>query len=239
MKIQFIGTGSSINSKRFGASILIENSVLIDTPPAANSILKRENIIFEELSHIFISHLHGDHCFGLPLILMEYGLNKKKSDLSIYGPLLLENMAEKIVSLGFPNEEWELIKKNSKAIFHFIDADIKIDELNILVESFPVRHLGMEAYGFVVQDSKTNLLITADTELFGMLNKKIENCNNIIIDGTTLAPGLKGHISYQEIQQLAVKFPDKLFFVTHRGEYLFEQKQKNIIIPLDGEIVYI
>lgn len=239
MKIKFIGTGSSINSKRIGASILIEDSVLVDAPPAANSILWKNDIDFEKISHIFISHLHGDHYFGLPFILMEYELKKKDTELKIYGPQLLENNVRKILSLGFPNEDFNLIIEKSRSQIYKLNLKnvINIESLKLNVKPFKVHHLDMEAYGFIVDNSYNKILITADTELFEGLVKNIIECDCIIIDGTTLKGGLKGHISFEEIEILAEKFPLKNFYITHRGEYNHKNKKNNIILPIDGEVI--
>lgn len=237
MNVKFIGTGSSINSKRIGASILIEDSILIDAPPAANSILWKDDINFEKISHIFISHLHGDHYFGLPFVLMEYGLKKKVSELKIYGPHSLEDNVRKVISLGFPNEDFNIIKENSKSQFYKLNNAINIEPLKITVNPFKVQHLDMEAYGFIVDNAFVKILITADTELFEELEKNIIDCDYIIIDGTTLKSGLRGHISFEEIEMLAERFPFKNFYITHRGEYSYKNKKNNIILPIDGEII--
>ncbi|MCI8363627.1 MAG: ribonuclease Z [Eubacterium sp.] len=237
MKIKFIGTGSSINSKRIGASVLIEDSILIDAPPAANSILWKDNINFEKISHIFISHLHGDHYFGLPFVLMEYGLKKKVSELKIYGPHSLEDNVKNVLRLGFPNEDFNIIKENSKSQFYKLNNVINVEPLRINVNPFKVQHLDMEAYGFIVDNACSKTLITADTELFEGLEKNIIDCACIIIDGTTLKGGLKGHISFEEIEMLAERFPLKKFYITHRGEYSYKNKKNNIFLPIDGEVI--
>src|ERR1700761_4398631 len=50
-----------------------------------------------KINHIFISHLHGDHYFGLPGLITSYGLLGRTSDLYLYAPAALEKMLELIL----------------------------------------------------------------------------------------------------------------------------------------------
>lgn len=57
---------------------------MIDCGEGAQLQLRRMKLPFNRLSHIFISHLHGDHCFGLPGLISTFGLTGRTTDLVIH-----------------------------------------------------------------------------------------------------------------------------------------------------------
>ena len=59
---------------------------LIDCGEGTQVELRRNKIKFNQIKHIFISHLHGDHFFGLIGLISTFRLLKRESDLHIYGP---------------------------------------------------------------------------------------------------------------------------------------------------------
>jgi len=65
---------------------------LIDCGEGAQSRMSQFGIPRHKIQHIFISHLHGDHIFGLPGLLFSFGLNDRKSAVHIYSPAGLEEM---------------------------------------------------------------------------------------------------------------------------------------------------
>ncbi|MEO8398834.1 MAG: MBL fold metallo-hydrolase, partial [Ignavibacteriaceae bacterium] len=74
-KIKFIGTGSGKTSlKRFHSSFLILNesyNLLVDTGDGISKALLLQNINYNSIDGILISHLHPDHYTGLPLLLVQ------------------------------------------------------------------------------------------------------------------------------------------------------------------------
>ena len=61
-------------------------SFLIDCGEGTQVQLRKYKIKFSKIEHIFISHLHGDHFFGLIGLISTFGLLNRQNDLHIYGP---------------------------------------------------------------------------------------------------------------------------------------------------------
>ena len=59
---------------------------LIDCGEGTQVQLRRNKVKFNQIKHIFISHLHGDHFFGLIGLISTFRLLKRENDLHIYGP---------------------------------------------------------------------------------------------------------------------------------------------------------
>lgn len=87
-RINILGCGSATPSLRHLPSSQVidhrERLFMIDCGEGAQLALRRQRIKFSRLDHIFISHLHGDHCFGLPGLLSTLALHDKGSAVTIH-----------------------------------------------------------------------------------------------------------------------------------------------------------
>ena len=59
---------------------------LIDCGEGTQVQLRKNKVRFSRINHIFISHLHGDHFFGLPGLISTFRLLGRESEMHIYGP---------------------------------------------------------------------------------------------------------------------------------------------------------
>jgi len=117
-----------INNRRF----------LIDCGEGTQTQLRKYKIKFSAISHIFISHLHGDHFFGLVGLISTFGLLNRKNDLHIYGPsglkeiiLLQLKVAKNWLNYSvhfheLSSEKSELIFEDDKVEVHTIPLDHRI-----------------------------------------------------------------------------------------------------------------
>lgn len=102
----------SINNEHF----------LIDCGEGTQVQLRKHNIKFTKISRIFISHLHGDHLYGLIGLISTFSLYKRQAELHIYGPKGIAQIIELQLQLGNSVLSYELIfheltSKKSELIF--------------------------------------------------------------------------------------------------------------------------
>ena len=135
-----LGSSSALpTSKRFPAAYVLnahERFFLIDCGEGTQIQLRKYKIRLNRLDHIFISHLHGDHIFGLFGLLSSLDLIGRKNELHIYGPsdlgeILNVHFDLLNIHLGYPLTIHSINCKKSERIFE--DAKIEID-------SFPLKH---------------------------------------------------------------------------------------------------
>jgi ribonuclease Z len=115
---------------------IAERFFLIDCGEATQIQMRRFRAKFQAIDHIFISHLHGDHFFGLPGLLSSMHLLGRKQELAIYGPKELKHLIEAInhaseTTLNYPIK-W--INTNDDQL-NLIFEDEKVE-----VYSFPLKH---------------------------------------------------------------------------------------------------
>ena len=95
-EITLLGCGSATPTLRHSATAQIVNVrdklYMIDCGEGSQLQMRKMRIRFNRLTHIFISHLHGDHCFGLPGLLATLGMLGRKGDLFIHAPAGIEQV---------------------------------------------------------------------------------------------------------------------------------------------------
>lgn len=113
-----------------------ERCFLIDCGEGTQVQLRKAKARFSKINHIFISHLHGDHCFGLPGLIASFRLLGRETPLHVYGPKGIKEMLETIFRLtethqGFEVVYHELENKNSEKIY---------EDNRIEVFTIPLNH---------------------------------------------------------------------------------------------------
>ena len=134
-----------------------ERHFLIDCGEGTQVQLRKAKVKFSKINHIFISHLHGDHCFGLPGLIASFRLLGRDKPLHIYGPEGIKEMLETIFRItetyrGFELIYHELNKNYSEKIFEDNRVEVFTIPLNhriycngyLFKEKENERHLNME-----------------------------------------------------------------------------------------------
>ncbi len=120
---------------------------LVDCGEGTQIQMIKYKIRRSRISHIFISHLHGDHYFGLVGLINSFGLLNHLQDLHIYAPSPLQEIIQwqlKVASTTLPY----------KLFFHTIcKEEILVDEEKFVVKCFPTNHR-IECYGFSFHEKK-------------------------------------------------------------------------------------
>lgn len=113
-----------------------ERHFLIDCGEGTQVQLRKAKSRFSKINHIFISHLHGDHCFGLPGLIASFRLLGRETPMHIYGPKGIAEMLETIFRLtethrGFEIIYHELSSKQSEKIY---------EDQRVEVFTIPLKH---------------------------------------------------------------------------------------------------
>lgn len=113
-----------------------ERHFLIDCGEGTQVQLRKAKSRFSKINHIFISHLHGDHCFGLPGLIASFRLLGRETPMHIYGPKGIAEMLETIFRLtethrGFEIIYHELSSKQSEKIY---------EDERVEVFTIPLKH---------------------------------------------------------------------------------------------------
>lgn len=140
LSITILGCNSALpTSKRFSTAQVLEVSgrfFLIDCGEGTQIQLRRFKLNFSKLNHIFISHLHGDHYFGIWGILSTFSLLNRKTPLHLFGHPSLKKMIDFHIATAQEYIGYEIV-------FHplqYVHKSIIFEDEAIVIESFPLKH---------------------------------------------------------------------------------------------------
>ena len=130
------------------------NNFLVDCGEGTQIQMIKYRIRRGKISHIFISHLHGDHYFGLVGLLNTFGLLSHRQELHVYAPSPLQQIIEMQLKVADTILPYPLH-------FHTINKhEVLVDNDRIRITAFPTTHR-IECYGFLFEEKegKRKLLI--------------------------------------------------------------------------------
>jgi len=151
MKLTILGSSSALpTSERYPSAHVLnahERLFLIDCGEGTQMQLRKNRIRFGKINHIFISHLHGDHVFGLYGLLSTYSLMGRKNPVHLYAPenyqhILNSHLNDFDIHLSFEIDFKPLYSKDPVQI---------LDDKYIIVTSFPLQHR-IPSFGFLFRE---------------------------------------------------------------------------------------
>lgn len=158
---------------------------LIDCGEGTQVQLRKNKIKFSKINHVFISHLHGDHLYGLIGTISTFSLLGRTTDLHIYGP---KGIKELILLQLKLTESWttyslffhELESKESEVIF---------EDNKVIVKTIPLKHR-VYTNGFLFQEKpaerKLNVEAVQQYDIHVAYYQKIKNGGNVTLDDGTV-----------------------------------------------------
>jgi ribonuclease Z len=160
---------------------------LIDCGEGTQVQLRKNKIKFSKINHVFISHLHGDHFFGLVGLISTFTLLNRTSDLHIYGPKGIKEII--LLQLRYANSY-----TGYNLYFHELESDIAevvYEDEKVKVSTIPLKHR-VYTNGYLFREKTGDRKLNPDA----MKQYQIETCyfQNIkngkditLEDGTVIA----------------------------------------------------
>ena len=138
--INILGCGSALPTTRHLATSQIvdlrDKLYMIDCGEGTQVQMRRMRVRFGRLAHIFISHLHGDHCFGLPGLISTLGMLGRTGELVVHGPKEVETYLRPMMDLFCRGMEFEVR-------FNPVDTrshSLVMEDRSLSVYSIPLKH---------------------------------------------------------------------------------------------------
>ncbi len=163
---------------------------LIDCGEGTQVQLRKHKIKFSRINHIFISHLHGDHFFGLPGLVSTFRLLGREKELHIYGPKGIKEAITLLLKLG---DSWT----NYQLYFHELsnrESEIVFEDDKISVETIRLNHR-VYTNGFLFKEKpgerKLNVEAVAKYKVDRAYFQNIKNGKDVTLDNGTVVPNAK------------------------------------------------
>lgn len=154
---------------------------LIDCGEGTQVQLRKNKVRFSKINHIFISHLHGDHFFGLVGLVSTFMLLGRTNDLHIYGPKGIKEIIN--LQLKYSNS-WP----NFGLFFHELqskESELVFEDDKVMVKTIPLKHR-IYTNGFLFQEKirerKLNVTAVQNFEIEKCYYQNIKNGKDITLD---------------------------------------------------------
>ncbi len=154
---------------------------LIDCGEGTQVQLRKNKIRFSKINHIFISHLHGDHFFGLVGLVSTFALLNRTTDLHIYGPKGIKEIINLQLRLSNSWTKYGLF-------FHELESkesEIVFEDDKVIVKTIPLHHR-VYTNGFLflekIRERKLNLDAVQSYEIDKCYYQNIKNGKDITLD---------------------------------------------------------
>jgi len=161
--VTVLGCGSALPTERhYGSSQVVNlhgRLFMVDCAEGTQFQFQRNHLQASKLDHIFITHLHPDHCLGLTGILSSYALKKRTNDLHVYAPAEFEEMLFQQFAFFVHHAQYQVV-------FHPISGTSSVtvfEDAQLRVTAFPLDHK-VPCYGFLFQTPGRSYAYCSDTK---------------------------------------------------------------------------
>lgn len=176
LDLYIIGCGSANPTQRHRPACQVLSTrgknFMIDCGEGTQTRFAQLGLSMKRVGHIFISHVHGDHCLGLPGLICTMSLLGRTSRLHIHGPQEFEPFLQSALQLFCPNLEFQVL-------FHAVDTtqhQIVYEDRSMEVWSLPLRHR-IPCCGYLFREKPGQRHIRRD--MIDMYEIPVSQINNI------------------------------------------------------------
>jgi ribonuclease Z len=174
--ITILGSSSAIpTTERNPTSQLVNHNdhlFLIDCGEGTQVSLRKMHVHFQKINHIFISHLHGDHFFGLIGLISSMHLLGRTKKLTVYGPPELKDIIDLQLRVSLTELQYPLVFRPTRSDIPEIIYDTEF----LSVTSFPMLHR-IPTTGFLFREKPGERRIRK--EVINMFNIPVHEIGNI------------------------------------------------------------
>ena len=177
-RVHILGCGSALPTLHHNASSQVVEIrgkfFMVDCGEGTQMQLRRTHIHFAKINAVFISHLHGDHCFGLLGLLSTFGMLGRTAKLKVYAPADYEVLFKQQVEFFMTGMEYKV---------EFVPVDtgksqIVYEDRSVMVETIPLQHR-VPCCGYLFREKPTLPHIRRDMiDYYGISTSQINNIKN-------------------------------------------------------------
>lgn len=214
--VTILGCGSATptiqNSPSGQVVTLSDKSFLVDCGEGTQITMSRLGVKTARLYSIFISHLHGDHCFGLIGLISSFAMKKRTQPLHIYAHADLEKLLRPLLDYHCKDI------MQFEVVFHAINPrkrEVIFDDRTITVETIPLKHK-VPTCGFLFQEKhhdeapRKRYAYCSDTKYNEKMVEQLHGVDTLFHESTftekyASRAGITGHSTAKQAATIAQK----------------------------------
>ena len=214
-----LGTGGAINDGLPYNAFIIDDTFLVESPPDIMNSIYREGIERKDISAIYISHFHADHCFGLPFLLLKNFFDGYTNVIDIYGPEDVKQRVLDLCALAFGPESRMLSWVNTYVRCHEAEEGNEVKVCGKYRVTLIRMFHSEVTYGFSLDAGGKRLLYIADSYWDNKLISYMDDADAVLIDlNGEKTDSVKVHISEDDLVEHALPYlknREIIFYGTH------------------------
>lgn len=154
---------------------------LIDCGEGTQVQLRKNKVKFSAINHIFISHLHGDHFYGLIGLISTFNLLNRNNPLTVYGPVGVKEIIKLQLKLSnsWPQYELNFVELSSN------QSEVVFEDDKVIVKTIPLKHR-IYTNGYLFQEKpkerKLNIAAVQEYQIETCYYQNIKNGKDITLD---------------------------------------------------------
>ena len=189
-EVNILGCGSAIPTPRHNPASQVvnfrDNLLMIDCGEGAQKMMRRMGLRFARLNHVFISHMHGDHCLGLPGLLSTLGLHERTGTVVVHLPAEGLEVMKTMTDYFCRQSPFDIVYDPIEG-----DGGVVLDTPSLSVEAFPLYHR-IPCYGYLFREKEKLRHLRGDMVKFhdipvSRLQMIKEGADYVKPDGTVIA----------------------------------------------------
>jgi len=186
-------------------SLLIDGRILLELPTTALPQMLKAGIDPTQIEIIFVTHLHADHMFGLPFLLLEYCVRRRRTQpLYIVGPTDLEATTFQLCDLAWPDLRETGFEPHVPLEFIQVPREGTYHAGDLAFEAVRMQHYGLAAFGYRFHVGERLVAYSGDTGKTADLDRLYNGADLAIVELTHPQPSDDpGHLDAPTVAQLA------------------------------------
>jgi ribonuclease BN (tRNA processing enzyme) len=218
-RVRFIGSGDSFASGgRFQACILVDADgyrFLLDCGATSLVALKRSGIDPGSIDAVLLTHFHGDHCGGVPYLILDGQFSKRERPLAIAGPPGVRERMTAAFEAALPTSS-RTEQRFAVSYLELREEPTRIGPLEVV--ALPVAHLPETApHGLRVRVNGRVVAYTGDTDWCDALPRLADGADLFIAEAYSFDKRIPQHLSHATLAAHRDELRAKRVVLTHAG----------------------
>jgi ribonuclease BN (tRNA processing enzyme) len=216
IELLFLGSGNAFAPGRSYGSFLVDERILFEAPPTTLPALRGMGKLLEDIQYIFISHFHGDHCFGLPFIFLDhYFMTKRENPLTIIGPKGLKKLTHTLIDLAYPDTRKDY-SQNFPVEFLEVSPGKEYILQGMTFKVYKMFHGKLPSLGFSLLYKHRRLAYSGDTGPCPSLYELLHDAHIAIIEMTSIDGVYPYHLNQENVLEIRRRLSSKTSLIlTH------------------------
>lgn len=218
-RVRFIGSGDSFGTGgRFQTCILVDTAdcrFLIDCGATSLVALKRAGIDPSSIDTILLTHFHGDHCGGVPYLILDGQFSKRERPLLIAGPPGVRDRMTAVFEAALPTSS-RTEQRFALSYAELGERPASIGSLDVI--ALPVAHLPETVpHGLRVRIDGHVIAYTGDTDWSDALPRLADGADLFIAEAYSFEKRIPQHLAHSTLLAHRAELRAKRIVLTHAG----------------------